>query len=59
MNERVREFLEELRDNWDDHYWWMRHLFLLTTITSILSGLLGLAFAWLETRIRRTGLEAT
>jgi len=36
----MKEFLEDLRDNWDDSYWWADHQLLL----AILLGLVGLAF---------------
>jgi hypothetical protein len=52
VNDRAREFLRELRDNWDDHYWWARHQALQAALVAVLIGAIGLAFAWLETRMK-------
>lgn len=54
MNDRLRDFLQELRENWDDHYWWARHQFLSIAVVSLISGLFGLLFAYLEERVRLT-----
>jgi hypothetical protein len=29
MNPKVREFIDEVRNNWDDHYWWADHQWLM------------------------------
>lgn len=50
---RVTEFLEDLRDNWDDHYWWARHQALQIALLSILSGTIGLVFLWARLRMER------
>jgi len=58
MSERLRELLEGLRDHWDDHYWWANHLELRVLLLSLISGLVGLLFAWLEVQIRKAGATA-
>lgn len=58
MSDRVREFLDELRENWDDHYWWARHQALQAMLVTILVGVIGLVFTWLEVRVK-TAAEAT
>lgn len=50
--DHLRDFLDELRENWDDHYWWARHQALQITLLGILSGLIGLLFTWLEARVQ-------
>lgn len=58
MADRARELWRDLRDHWDDDYWWQRHLELRVALLAIISGLIGLLFAWLETRIRTGGAQA-
>lgn len=55
MSEKLREVLEGIRDHWDDHYWWANHLELRAFLIAVITGVVGLAFAWLETRIRTQG----
>lgn len=55
MIDRLRDFLEDLRTNWDDHYWWARHPQLQIALLAIISGTIGLLFTWLETRIKTGG----
>jgi hypothetical protein len=60
--DELREFLGELRENWDDSYWWADHPALRVTLLSIIAGAIGLMFTWLETRIQlaaRITTEAT
>jgi hypothetical protein len=52
MNERLRDFLRDLRENWDDHYWWARHQALYAIMIGIAAGVVSLLFAWLETRVK-------
>jgi hypothetical protein len=52
MAERALEFLQELRENWDDHYWWARHQALQAALVAILVGAIGLLFTYLETRVQ-------
>lgn len=52
MIDRAREFVEELRENWDDAYWWADHPSLRIALMSIVAGVIGLLFTWLETRIK-------
>jgi len=53
----LRDFWQEIRDHWDDHYWWMRHPELQIMLLSVISGVIGLLFAWLETRIRIAAVD--
>lgn len=49
-----REYLEELREHWDDSYWRADHPEVLAVVIALLTGAIGLAFAWLESRIKST-----
>lgn len=55
---RLAEFLDDLRENWDDHYWWASHQALQAAVVAVIAGAISLIFAWLETRIRTPRLEA-
>jgi hypothetical protein len=50
--DKALEFLRELRENWDDHYWWARHQALQAAVVAIVVGAIGLMFTWLETRMK-------
>jgi hypothetical protein len=50
--DKALEFLRELRENWDDHYWWARHQALQAAAVAIVVGAIGLMFTWLETRMK-------
>lgn len=52
MIDRIRELIDELRENWRDHYWWLRHPYLQAALLAIVSGVLGVMFAYLEERAR-------
>lgn len=52
MTDRLRELWQELREHWDDRYWWADHLELRAALIAVITGLIGLVFAWFETRIR-------
>lgn len=52
MIDRAAEFARELRDNWDDHYWWARHQALQAALVALVVGLIGLGFTYLEARVR-------
>lgn len=52
--DRLRDFLEDLRDNWDDHYWWARHQALQATLLAVIAGAISLLFTWLEERVKLT-----
>jgi hypothetical protein len=47
----MRDYLQDLLDNWDDDYWRADHPEVLAGALAVLTGLIGLAFAWLEGRI--------
>lgn len=44
----MRELLADLREHWDDGYWWADRQLLLATLVAIIAGTLGLLFAVLE-----------
>ena len=44
----LREWLEELRENWTDPYWRADHPEVQAFIVAIVTGVIGLAFAFLE-----------
>jgi hypothetical protein len=48
MSERLEEWLEDLRENWDDPYWRADHPEVQALIVAVVTGLVGLAFAWFE-----------
>jgi hypothetical protein len=56
--DRAKDFLSELRDHWDDHYWWANHPALRIALLAVVSGAIGLLFTWLETRIKLTARAA-
>jgi ABC-type Fe3+ transport system permease subunit len=47
------EWLKELRDHWNDHYWRADHPEVTAVLVAILSGLVGLLFAYLQARMER------
>lgn len=51
MSERAREFLRELRDHWDDGYWWADRQILLVVCIGIAAGLIELLFFWAKLRM--------
>lgn len=46
----MRDFLEELKTNWRDHYWWADHQGLRAFLIGVMLGVLGLVFNRLEGR---------
>lgn len=44
----MREFIEELRDNWRNSYWWADHQGLRAFLIGVMLGVLGLVFSRLE-----------
>lgn len=51
MGDRVRKFLEDARDHWDDHYWRADHPEFTAVIIAIATGILGLLFTWAQAKI--------
>lgn len=47
----MREFLDELREHWDDGYWWADRQLLLAVLVCVATGLLELALTYLKARI--------
>jgi hypothetical protein len=52
----MRDYLNELAENWDDAYWRADHPEVLAVLAAVLTGLVGLVFVWLELRIRRNAI---
>jgi hypothetical protein len=51
--ERLRELCDELRERWDDGYWWADHPELRAALVAIVGGLVGLLFTWLQLLLER------
>jgi hypothetical protein len=47
----LRELAGELRERWNDGYFWADHQVLQAVIAAVALGLIGLAFKWLELRM--------
>jgi hypothetical protein len=50
--DELRDFLDDLRENWDDHYWWARHQALQAALLAVLVGTISLLFTYLEARVK-------
>lgn len=48
----MREYLDELRENWTDPYWRADHPEVTAVMLGVISGTIALLFAWLEIRIK-------
>ena len=48
----MSDFLAELREHWDDGYWWADRQLLLAVLAALATGIVGLGFAYLEARVR-------
>ncbi len=46
--DELRDYLDELRENWRNAYWWADHTFLQTVLACTLVGMIGLVFKWAE-----------
>lgn len=53
MLEWLQDQLRDLRDHWDDRYWWADHAELRAALIAIITGILGLMFAWLQLTLER------
>lgn len=49
--DRLAEFWAELRENWDDSYWWADHPELRAAMVGVVAGIVSLMFAYLEARL--------
>jgi hypothetical protein len=47
----MKEWLEDLRDHWDDAYWHADHPEVKAILIAIITALIGLLFAWLQVRM--------
>lgn len=54
MSDQLREYLEDLRDNWDDPYWRADHPEVVAAMIAIVSGAVSLIFTFLDLLIRRS-----
>lgn len=52
----VSEFFDDLREHWNDGYWWADRPLTLAILLSIFTGILGVGFAYLEGRARKAAL---
>lgn len=50
------DFLAELREHWNDGYWWADRQLLLAILMALATGALGVAFAYLEGRARKAAM---
>ena len=48
----MTDFLSELREHWNDGYWWADRQLLLAVLVALATGIIGLGFAFLEARVR-------
>jgi len=53
MSDRIKQYLEDLRDKWDDQYWHADHPEVKAALIAIVTGLIGLLFAWLEAKLQQ------
>lgn len=47
----MREFLEDLRNHWDDSYWWADHQLLMACLVGLVSLSFALVEAWCKRQI--------
>lgn len=52
MTDRIKEYLQEARDRWDDPYWRLDHPEVTATIIALITGLVGLLFAYVQARLQ-------
>jgi hypothetical protein len=56
----MRDYLDDLKQNWNDAYWRADHPEVMAAVVAILTGVIGLFFAWLEINaIRKPRLPET
>ena len=49
----MNDFLQELRDRWDDPYFWADHQALRMAGIAVVAGIIGLIFHYAELRLDR------
>jgi hypothetical protein len=54
LRDQVREYLEELRENWDDPYWRADHPEVVAAMIAIVTGAISLIFTTIDLLIRRS-----
>lgn len=47
----MSDFLAELREHWDDGYWWADRQLLLAVVVALIAGTIELMFVYLKTRV--------
>jgi hypothetical protein len=50
----MADWLRDLRENWNDHYWRADHPEVAAIFIAIATGVLGLLFAYLQARITKS-----
>lgn len=53
MRDELRDKLRELRERYDDPYYWADHPTLRIVILSVASGIIGFMFLWAQLELRR------
>lgn len=51
--EQLKQWLEDVRENWEDPYWRVDHPEVMAVMVAIITGVIGLAFAVLQALIQR------
>lgn len=47
------DFLKELREHWNDQYWWLDHQALRVALLAAMSGAIGLLFVYLQVKVEQ------
>jgi hypothetical protein len=53
LADKAREFFAELREHWDDSYWWADHPALRVLLLSLIAAAVELSRRYLELRLAR------
>lgn len=56
--EQLKEWWEDIRDNWDNPYWRVDHPEVIAVLVALITGIIGLAFAVLQALIQRRLIDA-
>ncbi len=52
MSDDLREYLEDVRENWDDPYWRADHPEVVAALITLVTGAIGLIFTLLDLIVR-------
>lgn len=58
LADQARDFVTDLRENYDSTYWWADHPILRVALLSIVAGGVGLTFHYLQLRMDRNMIGA-